>query len=36
VVHFRVFALSHDHDEVITAAAEEALGGLTDISKTNI
>jgi hypothetical protein len=36
VVHFRVFALSHDHDEEITAAAEEALGGLTDVSKTNI
>jgi hypothetical protein len=36
VVHFRVFALSHDHDEQIAAAAEKTLTGFGEISRTNI
>ena len=36
VVHFRVFALSHDHDEEIALAAEKALESAGGASKTNI
>lgn len=36
VVHFRVFSLSHDHDEELSAAAEKALGDVADTSKTNL
>jgi len=36
VVHFRVFALSHEHDEAMAAAAETALGSLAGQSRTNI
>ena len=36
VVHFRVFSLSHDHDEELTKAAEKVLGNLEDGVKTNI
>lgn len=35
VVHFRVFSLSHDHDEELTKAAEKVLGNLDDGVKTN-
>ena len=36
VVHFRVFALTHDHDEAMAGAAEKALDSLAGQSKTNI
>jgi len=36
VVHFRVFSINHDHDEELTAAAEEALGSIGEVVKTNI
>jgi hypothetical protein len=36
VVHFRVFALSHIHDETLARAAEKALDSLSGQSKTNI
>ena len=36
VVHFRVFSLNHDHDEVLARAAEKALDSLRGQSKTNI
>jgi len=36
VVHFRVFSLSHDHDEKFTIAAEKALNALDAAVKTNI
>ncbi len=36
VVHFRVFALSHDHDGQIAAAAEKTLSGFGELSRTNI
>ena len=36
VVHFRVFALTHDHDEAMARAAEKALDSLAGQSKTNI
>ena len=36
VVHFRVFSLSHDHDEELTAAAEKTLNALDVVVKTNI
>jgi HD superfamily phosphohydrolase len=36
VVHFRVFSLSHDHDEAMARAAEMALDSLGGQSKTNI
>lgn len=36
VVHFRIFALNHDHDGELSAAAERALEGLRDASRTNI
>ena len=36
VVHFRVFSLTHDHDEALAHAAEKALGSLSGQSKTNI
>lgn len=36
VMHFRVFSLDHRHDEVLTVAAEEALGALGEVVTTNI
>jgi hypothetical protein len=36
VVHFRVFSLTHDHDEAMARAAEMALDSLGGQSKTNI
>lgn len=36
VVHFRVFSLSHDNDEVLTHAAEKTLSTFGEIDKTNI
>ncbi len=36
VVHFRVFSLSHDHDEELTFAAEKALENLEEAVKTNV
>jgi hypothetical protein len=36
VVHFRVFALTHSHDEALARAAEKALDSLAGQSKTNI
>ena len=36
VVHFRVFSLNHDHDEVLARAAERALDTVEGASKTNI
>lgn len=36
VVHFRVFSLSHDHDEELTVAAARAIGGFDEAAKTNI
>jgi len=36
VMHFRVFSLDHRHDEVLTVAAEKALGALGEVVTTNI
>ncbi len=36
VVHFRVFALNHTHDEDLTRAAEKSLGGLEGAVRTNL
>lgn len=36
VMHFRVFALNHDHDEDLSAAAEKALGFLGTAVPTNV
>jgi uncharacterized protein len=36
VVHFRVFALNHDHDGEISQAAEKALGIMEDSYTTNV
>jgi hypothetical protein len=36
VVHFRVFALTHDNDEALSRAAEKALDSLSGQSKTNV
>ena len=36
VVHFRVFSLNHDHDEILARAAERTLGGMDGASRTNI
>jgi uncharacterized protein len=36
VVHFRVFSLSHNHDEELSEAAERALGNINSAAKTNI
>ncbi len=36
VVHFRVFSLSHDHDQELTEAAEKVLGNLESRFPTNI
>ena len=36
VVHFRVFSLSHDYDEELTAAAEKTLSTFGEGGKTNI
>ena len=36
VVHFRVFSLDHDHDEILARAAESILGGMDGGSRTNI
>jgi hypothetical protein len=36
VVHLRVFALSHDNDAEISAAAEKMLSALEGTSQTNI
>jgi HD superfamily phosphohydrolase len=36
VVHFRIFALNHDHDGELTTAAVKTLEDLRDASRTNI
>ncbi len=36
VVHFRIFALNHNHDVELTAAAERTLEEQRDASRTNI
>jgi hypothetical protein len=36
VVHFRVFSLTHDYDEIVSSAAERALGYMEGHIKTNI
>lgn len=36
IVHFRVFALNHDYDEELSAAAEKALDSLETATTTNI
>ena len=36
VVHLRVFALNHDHDAQISAAAEKMLNAMERTDKTNI
>ncbi|MBU2226842.1 MAG: HD domain-containing protein [Proteobacteria bacterium] len=36
VVHFRLFSLNHDHDEILARAAEKALDAVEGASKTNI
>jgi hypothetical protein len=36
VVHFRVFSLNHDHDEVLARAAERTLDAVERATKTNI
>ncbi len=36
VRHFRVFALNHDHDEELAAAAEAALGNIEKTIPTNV
>jgi uncharacterized protein len=36
VVHLRVFSLNHDHDEILSRAAEQALESVDGASRTNI
>jgi hypothetical protein len=36
VVHFRVLALDHDHDDLLTAAAEAALNAIEGAATTNL
>ncbi len=36
VVHFRVFALDHDRDGLLTAAAEAALNATEGAATTNL
>lgn len=36
VIHFRLFSLSHDHDEELAVAAAKALSGFAEATKTNI
>jgi len=36
VVHFRIFSLSHDHDDAFTRAGERALSSPEGAAKTNI
>ena len=36
VMHFRVFALNHDHDEELSEAAEKALGNIEKSIPTNV
>lgn len=36
VVHFRVFSLSHDHDEELAVATARAISGFGEATKTNI
>jgi len=36
IVHFRIFALNHDHDGELSLAAERTLEELRDTSRTNI
>jgi hypothetical protein len=36
VIHFRVFALNHDHDEELSTAAEKALSMQARSTPTNI
>ena len=36
VVHFRVFSLTHDHDEELAVAAARAINGFGEATKTNI
>lgn len=36
IVHFRVFSLNHDHDELLAGAAERTLDAVEGVAKTNI
>jgi HD superfamily phosphohydrolase len=36
VVHFRIFSLHHDDDEILSKAAEKSLNELGGMSKTNV
>lgn len=36
VVHFRVFSLDHEHDEILTLAAEKILNRIEEVIKTNV
>ena len=36
IVHFRVFSLNHDHDDLLASAAERTLNTVDAASKTNI
>ncbi len=36
IVHFRVFSLNHDHDDLLARAAEQTLNAVDAASKTNI
>jgi HD superfamily phosphohydrolase len=36
VVHFRVFSLNHDHDDVLARAAERTLDAVEGASRTNL
>jgi hypothetical protein len=36
IVHFRVFSLNHDHDDLLAHAAERTLEAAEGVAKTNI
>ncbi len=36
IVHFRVFSLNHDHDDLLARAAEQTLDAVEGAAKTNI
>jgi HD superfamily phosphohydrolase len=36
VVHFRVFSLNHDHDDLLASAAERTLNAIDGVARTNI
>jgi HD superfamily phosphohydrolase len=36
VVHFRVFSLNHDHDDLLASAAERTLNAVDGVARTNI